>query len=144
MITRAHKTRIQRDAIEDWEAGNFQLDRRFMDAMAKKDVDGAMSCFLDSADLAVVLWGTEMRGPEPVRAAITRLFGEYDEVRLEIDKVTEFPAGDAVIAIGQATYSLTKGGKVKAMTEVWTDVRRKVNGRWVYILDHAELLSVCP
>jgi ketosteroid isomerase-like protein len=108
--------------------------------MARKNVDAAMSCFLDSADLAVVLWGNEMRGPEPVRAAITRLFGEYDEVRLEIDRVTEFPAGDAVMAIGQATYSLTKGGKVKVMTEVWTDVRRKVNGRWVYVLDHAELL----
>ena len=140
MTTLAHKTREQREAIDDWEDANYQLDRHCLTAMAEKDVDAVMSCFLDSAYLAVVLWGTEMRGPEPLRAAITRLFNEYDEVKLEVDRVTEFPAGDAVIAIGQATYSLTRDGEVKVMKEVWTDVRRKVNGRWVYVLDHAELL----
>jgi ketosteroid isomerase-like protein len=140
MTTLARAKSSQGNAIDDWEAANYELDRRFLAALAKKDVDAAMSCFLDSFDLAVVLWGTEMRGPEPVRAAITRLFGEYDEVKLNIDKVTEFPAGDAVIAVGQATYSLLKAGKVTIMAEVWTDVRRKVNGRWVYVLDHAELL----
>jgi ketosteroid isomerase-like protein len=137
MTMHGHKTRNTND---DWEAANYQLDCRFLDAMAKKDVDAAMSCFLDSSDLAVVLWGTEMRGPEPVREAITRLFGEYDKVKLEIDKVTEFPAGDCVIAVGQARYSLTKSDEVKCLREVWTDVRRKLNGRWVYVLDHAELL----
>lgn len=129
------------DAIEGWEAANYELDCRLLAAIARKDVDGTMSCFLDSSDLAVVLWGKEMRGPNQVRAAITQLFSAYDEVKLDIDTVTEFPSGDGVIAIGQATYRLTKAGEVKMVQEIWTDVRRKVNGKWVYVLDHAEVVS---
>ena len=54
--------------------------------------------------------------------------------------VTELPCGDAVIAVGQATYTLSKGHVVTSIIEVWTDVRRKINGNWVYVLDHAEVL----
>ena len=115
---------VQEDPIEGWEAANYELDCRFLAAIASENVDAAMSCFLDTSDLAVVLWGTEMRGPDQVRAAITRLFSDYDEIKLDIDRVTEFPSGDAVIAIGQATYRLTKGSEVTRVTEVWTDVRR--------------------
>ncbi len=136
----ANKAMAQQDSIEGWQAANYELDSRFLAAMARKDVDAAISCFLNSSDLTVVLWGTEMRGPDQVRAAITQLFSTYDEVKLDIDKVTEFPSGDGVIAIGQATYHLTKAGEVKMVREIWTDVRRKVNGRWVYVLDHAEVM----
>ena len=131
-------TAVQQDL--EWEAGNYELDRRFLAAMSSKDVDGAMSCFLNSSDLTVILWGTEMRGPDQVRAAITNLFSSYEDVKLEIDQVTEFPSGDAVLAVGQATYKLTKQSDTTKIREVWTDVRRKVNGRWVYVLDHAEVL----
>jgi ketosteroid isomerase-like protein len=120
---------VQQDSTDGWEAGNYELDCRFLAAMASKDVDAAMSCFLDSSDLVVVLWGTEMRGPNQVRTAITRLFSSFDEIKLDIDRVTEFPSGDAVIAIGQATYRLTKGRVVRRVTEVWTDVRRRVGLR---------------
>jgi hypothetical protein len=81
-----------------------------------------------------------MRGSAQVRAAMTKLFESYDQVKLDIDRVTEFPSGDAVIAVGQATYALTKSGQTTRISEVWTDVRRKVNGSWVFVLDHAEIL----
>jgi len=48
--------------------------------------------------------------------------------------------GDAVIAAGQATNRLTKDRVVTSFIEVWTDVRRKINANWVYVLDHAEVL----
>jgi uncharacterized protein (TIGR02246 family) len=140
MIGHEYNTDDQRDPVRNWEADNYDLDRRLLAAMNSKDVDGAMSCFHDSSDLVVVLWATEMRGSAQVRAAMTKLFESYDQVKLDIDRVTEFPSGDAVIAVGQATYALTKSGQTTRISEVWTDVRRKVNGSWVFVLDHAEIL----
>ena len=139
MIGHERRARGQRGLIPNWDVDNYNLDRRFLAAIQRKDVDGAMSCFLDSSDLVVVLGGTEMRGPAQLRAAITKLFDDYEEIGLSIERVTEMPSGDAVIAVGQATCTVTKSGQTARIAEVWTDVRRKVNGRWVYVLDHAEI-----
>jgi ketosteroid isomerase-like protein len=128
-------------AIENWEIANNDLDRRFLTAIGHKDVDGAMSCFFDSPDLVAVLWGKELRGPQQLRQAMTSLFKQYDEISLAIDRVREFRSGDSVLAVGQATYTLKKAGAVSKLTEIWTDVRREVNGHWVYVMDHAEALT---
>lgn len=127
-------------AIDQWEIANNNLDRRFLMAMSHKDVAGAMSCFIDSPDLVAVLWGKQLRGPEQLREAISSLFNQYDEIVLAIDRVREFRSGDSVLAVGQATYTLKRAGAVSRLTEIWTDVRREVNGRWVYVMDHAEAL----
>lgn len=126
--------------IDDWEIGNHELDERFLTAMAEKDVDAAMSCFIDSPELVAVIWGNEYRGPTQLKEAMTTLFEQYDEIALIIDRVHEFRSGDSVIAVGQATYTLRKGEVQSKLSEIWSDVRRKVNGRWVYVLDHAEVL----
>jgi ketosteroid isomerase-like protein len=128
-------------AIDQWEIANNDLDRRFLSAMSRKDVAGAMSCFIDGPDLVAVLWGKEFRGPQQLPEAISSLFNEYDEIVLTIDRVRKFRAGDSVLAVGQATYTLKKAGVVSRLTEIWTDVRREVNGRWVYVMDHAEALQ---
>lgn len=47
--------------IDNWEAANQDLDRRFVAAMSTKDIERAMSCFIDSPDLLAVLWGRELR-----------------------------------------------------------------------------------
>ena len=127
-------------SIESWETANHDLDRRFVAAMSTKDIEGAMSCFIDSPDLVAVLWGKEFRGRGEVREAIANLFSAYDEITLAIDRVREFRSGDSVLAVGQATYTLKKSGEVSRLTEIWTDVRHKVNDQWVYVMDHAEAL----
>jgi ketosteroid isomerase-like protein len=140
MNARDYGVTVQQDQSDDWKAANDELDSRFLAAMASKDVDAAMSCFLDSPDLAVVLWGAEMLGPDQLRAALKGLFLSYDQITLDIDRLTEFPSGDAVIAVGQATFTLIKDKSVTKIREIWTDVRRKVEDRWVYVLDHAEVI----
>lgn len=126
--------------IENWEVANHDLDSRFVAAMSAKNIERAMSCFIDSPDLVAVLWGKELRGPEQVREAISSLFAAYDEITLSIDRVREFRSGDSVLAVGQATYTLRKAAEVSRLTEIWTDVRHEVDGRWVYVMDHAEAL----
>jgi hypothetical protein len=59
-------------------------------------------------------------------------------VHLEINEVTHWSFGETVFAVGTATYEFEAlDGARSTLKECWTDARRKVTGRWVYVLDHA-------
>jgi ketosteroid isomerase-like protein len=126
---------------QDLRAQN-ELDRRFCDAMSRKDIKAVMDCLWNSPDLIVVLFdATVYRGSDNVRKAVEKLFRDFESVRLEIDEVTHLPLGDGVAAVGTATYRLKAAdGSPQQIVERWTDLRRKVGGRWVYVLDHAHAL----
>lgn len=123
-----------------WLRENEALDRRMVSAFSKKDLAGVLSCFADSPDLIVVLWGTEMHGPGELGQALESLFSRCTAVKLTIDRISRILSGGVVMAIGRATCMMASNGNTDVVGEVWTDVRRRVNGRWVYIIDHSELL----
>jgi ketosteroid isomerase-like protein len=123
-----------------WDQENRNLDARLVSAIGSKDVEGVMSCFTNSPDLIAVLWGTEMHGPAELRQAIESMFNQCDALQLTIDRVSRVCCGDTVFAVGQATYVIVRAGVSNTIREVWTDVRRKVDGKWSYVLDHAEVL----
>ena len=118
------------------------LDHRFCQAMSGKDLDGVMSCLWNDPNLIVVLFdGTVYRGWDNVREAVKHLFSGFPSVRLEIDEVSHIPFADGAAAVGTATFRLQGAdGSTQRIVERWTDVRRKVDGRWVYVLDHAHAL----
>lgn len=119
-----------------------ELDQAFCSAMSRKDLDGVMRCLWNDPNLVVVLWdATVYRGSEAIRAAAQQLFDTFPVVRLGIDEVSHVPVGDGVVAVGTATYNLqAKDGSAVRIVERWTDLRRKIDGRWVYVLDHAHEL----
>ena len=119
-----------------------ELDQSFCSAMSRKDLDGVMRCLWNNPNLVVVLWdATVYRGSEAIRAAAQQLFDTFPVVRLGIDGVSHVPVGDGVVAVGTATYNLqAKDGSAVRIVERWTDLRRKIDGRWVYVLDHAHEL----
>ena len=119
-----------------------ELDHRFCQAMSEKDLDGVMSCLWNDPNLIVVLFdGTVYRGWDNVREAVGHLFSGFLSVRLDIDEVTHIPLGDGAAAVGTATYQLQAAdGSTQRIVERWTDLRRKVDGRWIYVLDHAHAL----
>lgn len=123
-----------------WLRENESLDRRLIRAMSEKNLAGLMKCFVDSPELSVVLWGTEMHGPDELRQAVESLFNRCETLKLTIDRVNRFASGGVVMAVGRATYTMQKNGGIEVVGEVWTDVRKQVKGRWVYLLDHAEVL----
>jgi ketosteroid isomerase-like protein len=128
----------KRLSAEDDLSEAIDLDRRFTEAMGRKDLDAAMECFWNDPDLVVVLWGKIQRGPEAVRAGIKEILDKNESLKVEINEVKYLPSGDVVIGVGTATYEMkTAGGPCKLMVERWSDVRRKIDGRWVYVLDHA-------
>jgi uncharacterized protein (TIGR02246 family) len=118
------------------------LDQRFTEGMSRKDIEQVMSCFWNSPDVILVTFdGTVFRGFDNVRKAVEQLFTQSESLSLAIDEVSHIRQGDSVFAVGTATYEMrTKEGISQKITERWTDVRRKVDGRWVYVLDHAHAL----
>ena len=118
------------------------LNKRFTEGMSQKDVEQVMSCFWNSPDLILVVYdGTVVHGFDNVRRAVEQMFAQCEFLSLAIDEVSHIRQGESVFAVGTATYEMkTKEGVSQRITERWTDVRRKVDGRWVYVMDHAHAL----
>jgi len=117
------------------------LDRRLTEAIGRKDLDATMACFWNDPDLAVVLGGNVYRGSDAVRDAMRELFDRNESITLEVNEITYHSSGDGVIGVGTATYDLKpSGGPRRLVVERWSDLRRKIDGRWVYVLDHATVM----
>ena len=127
---------------DDYLLATEDLDQRFTDGMSRKDIEQVMSCFWNSPDLILVIYdGTVFRGFDNVRKAVEQMFAQNESLSLVIDEVSHIRQGESVFAVGTATYEMkTKEGDSQRITERWTDVRRKVDGRWVYVMDHAHAL----
>ena len=117
------------------------LDRRLTEAMSRKDLDATMACFWNDPDLIVVLGGYVHHGPDATRAALKELFDQNESIMVEVNEITHLPSGDGVIGVGTATFDLKPvGGSHQLMVERWSDLRRKIDGRWVFVLDHTTIL----
>jgi len=123
-----------RAAVED-------LVQRFTEAMSRKDLEGAMSCFWNSPELIVVLFGNVQRGYDSVRSSIAAMFEQNETVKLTVNEISYVRVGSMVMAVGTATYDLKpKGASAMQLVERWTDLEKKIGGRWVYVLDHATMV----
>ena len=122
-------------------AGAEELLQRFTEAMSRKDLEGAMSCFWNSPELIVVLFGNVQRGYDSVRSGIAAMFEQNETVKLTVNEISYVRVGSMVMAVGTATYDLKpKGGPATQLVERWTDLEQKIDGRWVYVLDHATVV----
>lgn len=122
---------------------NQELDRRFTEGMSKKDIEQVMSCVWNSPGLIFVDFeGNVIRGSDNFRKVVEAMFDQNESLSLVIDEISHIRAGESVFAVGTATYNMqAKDGTSTQLTERWTDVRTKVEGRWVYALDHIHLLA---
>jgi len=123
--------------------GNQELDQRFIESMGQMDIEKLMSCFWDSPDLIFVDFeGNVHRGSDNIRLVFEQFFAQFEALSLVCDEISHIRAGDSVFAVGTATYSMQmKDGTSQQVTQRWSDVRGKVQGRWVYVLDHVHFLS---
>jgi ketosteroid isomerase-like protein len=123
-------------------AGVKDLANRFVDSINRKDLDGTMACIWNSPDMVWVSFGTVIRGYEGFRGGMTQMFSNNETVRIVVNDISYVPVGNAVMAVGTATIDMQpKNGPSQRVVERWTDLERKINGRWVYVLDHTTLLS---
>ena len=118
-----------------------ELDRRLCEAISRKDLDAAMTCFWDDPDLVAVIAGDVQKGPAAVRRGLQQLFDQHESVSLEVNEITYLRSGDGIIGVGTATFDLKPvNGERQLMVERWSDLRRKIGGRWVYVLDHTTMV----
>jgi uncharacterized protein (TIGR02246 family) len=124
------------------QAAVENLVQRFTEAMSRKDLEGAMSCFWNSPELIVVLFGSVQRGYDSVQSGIAAMFEQNETVKLTVNEISYVRVGSMVMAVGTATYDLKpKGAPAMQLVERWTDLEQKIDGRWVYVLDHATMVS---
>ncbi len=117
------------------------LVNQFTDAMSRKDLDGAMQCFWNDPQLVVVLYGNTVRGYDAVKGGIAQMFAQNETVKLTVNEISYVGMGDMVMAVGTATYDLKPvNGDSTQLVERWTDLEKKVDGRWVYVMDHATIV----
>jgi ketosteroid isomerase-like protein len=123
-------------------AGIRDLDRRFVDAYNHLDVDSFMNCLWNSPNLVVLLYdGTVFIGWDTVREVTEKTFAGLESAHVVIDQITFLRSGDAIMAVGTASYELQpKEGPLQKFSARWTDFRRIEDGQWVYVSDHAQIL----
>ena len=122
-------------------AGVKDLAQRFVDSINRKDLDGTMACIWNSPEMIWVSFGTVIRGYSGFRSGMAQMFTDNDTVKIAVNEISYVPVGNAVMAVGTATIDLQpKSGPSQHIVERWTDVERKIDGRWVYVLDHTTLV----
>ena len=127
-------------------AGIQDLDRRFVNAYNHLDVDAFMNCLWNSPNLVVLLYdGTVFIGWDTVREVTEKTFAGLESAQVKIDEVTFLRSGEAIMAVGTASYELQpKDGPLQKFSARWTDFRRIENEQWVYVSDHAQILALPP
>jgi len=117
------------------------LDQRFAAAWRSNDLEAVMACFWNDPGLHVVVNGEVHRGYQAVRAMFKQMLDQHESITLTVDDLSYVRSGEGVIGVGTATFDLKPpGGPGTLLVERWSDLRRKVDGRWVYVLDHATIL----
>ena len=122
---------------------NQELDQRFIESMSQMDIEKLMNCFWDSPDLIFVDFdGNVNRGSDNIRKVFEQFFTQFESLSLVCDEISHIRAGNSVFAVGTATYSMhMKDGTSRQVTQRWSDVRGKIEGHWVYVMDHVHFLS---
>ena len=122
-------------------AENMELDARFVHAMTNKDIEGVMACFANTPEVQAVLYGTVLRGPAAIRQYMLGQFAFPGTIGGGITEIRYTRVGDLVMAVGTAVITFTPTvGTPFTITEVWSDVRQKIAGKWVYLIDHATMV----
>ena len=118
------------------------LAQRFVDSINRKDIDGTMACVWNSPKMIWVNFGTVVWGYDGFRNGLSQMFENNETVRIAVTDISYVPVGENIMAVGTATIDLQPkdGGAPQHVVERWTDVERKIDGRWVYVLDHTTLV----
>ncbi len=120
-------------------AANQELDRQLLEGHRLLDAEKIMGLFTSSPDIFFIAPSGELyKGRDQVRQSWEQFFAGLESIHGEINHIAYLPAGDGVIAVGQVTYHRQlKGRAPEQRIVVWTDFRRKENGKWVYVFRHA-------
>ena len=118
--------------------GTEALDAAWMKAMKAGDVEAVMACYASDA----VLWfpgAPEARGEKAIREEYAGFFGANTVTDVTITNAHHETWQN--LSVGWANFAMTlqpkTGGAPATMHGRYTEVARKIDGKWKYVADHA-------
>lgn len=137
------KSGAKASATERMIAENRELDRRFTDALTRRDVAGLMATYHNGPELRVVgPDGNVAVGFDQVHKFMQDWLGSLESIRAEFVEANYIPAGDAVLGTGIVVVTeKAPNGREQSRRLRFTDLRRKMNGSWYYVYDQVTPLA---
>jgi uncharacterized protein (TIGR02246 family) len=107
-------------------------------AFAAGDADAVSACYAEDA----VLWlpgAPMMKGREAIRAGYADFFSHFTITSMELTEAGHSGMGDESTSWGSFRLVMVSRDDGKEVTQVgrYTDVSRKIDGQWRYVVDHA-------
>ena len=124
---------------EQMIAAAKELDKAFLEAYNKGDIDGVMATYWNSPELVSYPPGAmEFRGWENVKAKLTEEFAMPQRGTLALAEPVYKVIGDVVIGYGKWRYTIPiPNGEPITIDGRYTGVTMKKDGKWVVVHDHA-------
>ena len=120
--------------------GLTPLSAEFVKRFEGNDLEGVVALYAPDA----VLYppdATEAIGTEAIRKSWGGLMYAFTVQKLTITDAASQIQGDTAFGWGKFAMTLTPkgGGDTVRMEGRFTDVSKQINGRWLYIFDHASM-----
>lgn len=129
-----------------WAGGTLAFDSpqalqdAFLAALRAGDADGLAACYTEDA---VNFTPDRMigYGPDSARESWGGFFAQYSVISAELSEEHMVESGDLAAAWGLYTITAepVKGGEPVVMQGRYMDIARKVDGKWLYVADHASV-----
>lgn len=110
----------------------------WLKAFKAADADAVTKCYASDA----VLWipgGPMAKGSQEIHDGFAGYFADFTIKSVELTPMGSKTVGDDAVSWG--TYSIVivpkEGGEETTEVGRYTDVSKKIDGRWVYEVDHA-------
>jgi uncharacterized protein (TIGR02246 family) len=110
----------------------------FLRGFKAGDADAVAACY--AADAVLWIPGQPMaKGTQQIHDSLAGYFAAYTIKDMTITKLGGSEVGDDAVAWGTFTIVAIARDTGKESTEVgrYVDVSRKIDGKWVYVVDHA-------
>lgn len=107
-------------------------------AFVASDADAVAQCYAPDA----IMWfpgGPMAKGRDAIREGYKGFFGASTIKSAELTEMGSTVNGDDAVAWGTYVIVMVSKDTGAEVTEVgrYTDVQRKIDGRWQYVVDHA-------
>jgi uncharacterized protein (TIGR02246 family) len=109
----------------------------FVAAMKAADADAVSMCYAEDG----IIWfpgGPMAKGRTAIRDGFAHFLASNIIKDVQLDDIGQEIMGDTRVAWG--TYAITMEDKVSHAVSIergrYTDVQKKIDGRWLYIVDH--------
>lgn len=120
------------------DSGTDQANACWRKAFLAGDADATAACYAADA----IMWppnGSMAMGTKAIRDSYAKFFADNKVTNVDIKRLGDKTVGTD--SVGWGTYSIAftpkAGGASKSESGRYTELARQIDGRWVYVVDHA-------